>query len=386
MKILFLHLSDLHLSKDKDVDELATKEIAASLAPQSIGAVNKVIVLITGDIAYSGKKSEYDSFYRFKRLLISALKEKVLGRTFIHVYIVPGNHDIDYSHISAFDDIVSGNRHRIIKGLFEYIYGSDDSEYTRFERASKESKMILIDDIHLIKSQHVGNFLEGIEDEFGYVIYTTNNLLKLDIQERIKAAIAKDSYTCYRILPLFRAKRKELVEKIIPLKYPTYSQKEKADQVERICHVLDLQRRYIPLTPEIILQFVEHYANYQMESVQNDGNIFGKVFESSITNILSPHMSGTLTVDKAMIVLGKIAFYIHSNRKYPISDKERTMLNVFCNGTPFRFCLNFTMAPLIVYIARTQMLNTFRLWTPLTFMGSAAVSMVFTILVRMLVR
>ena len=349
-------MSDLHLSKDKDVDELATKEIAASLAPQSIGAVNKVIVLITGDIAYSGKKSEYDSFYRFKRLLISALKEKVLGRTFIHVYIVPGNHDIDYSHISAFDDIVSGNRHRIIKGLFEYIYGSDDSEYTRFERASKESKMILIDDIHLIKSQHVGNFLEGIEDEFGYVIYTTNNLLKLDIQERIKAAIAKDSYTCYRILPLFRAKRKELVEKIIPLKYPTYSQKEKADQVERICHVLDLQRRYIPLTPEIILQFVEHYANYQMESVQNDGNIFGKVFESSITNILSPHMSGTLTVDKAMIVLGKIAFYIHSNRKYPISDKERTMLNVFCNGTPFRFCLNFTMAPLIVYIARTHMI------------------------------
>lgn len=33
-----------------------------------------------------------------------------------------------------------------------------------------------------------------------------------------------------------------------------------------------------------------------------------------------------------------------------------------------------------------EMLNTFRLWTPLTFMGSAAVSMVFTILVRMLLR
>lgn len=33
-----------------------------------------------------------------------------------------------------------------------------------------------------------------------------------------------------------------------------------------------------------------------------------------------------------------------------------------------------------------EMLNTFQLWTPLTFMGSAAVSMVFTILVRMLLK
>lgn len=220
------------------------------------------------------------------------------------------------------EDISSGNRRRIIKSIFEYIYGSDGADYAKFEQADKDNKIILIDDIHLIKSQHINGFLEGIEDEFGYVIYTTNNLLKLDIQERIKMAIAKDSYSCYRILPLYRAKRKELVEKIIPLKYSNHSEKERGDQVERICHALDLQRRYIPLSPEIILQFIEHYANYQMESAQNDGNIFGKVFESTITSTLSPHMSGTLTVDKAMLVLGKIGFYIHTKRKYPISDKD----------------------------------------------------------------
>lgn len=33
-----------------------------------------------------------------------------------------------------------------------------------------------------------------------------------------------------------------------------------------------------------------------------------------------------------------------------------------------------------------EMLNTFRLWTPLTFMGATAVSTVFTILMRMLLR
>ena len=63
MKILFLHLSDLHLSKAEDINETAIKEIAASLSPQSIGAVNKIIILSTGDIAYSGKRAEYDTFF-----------------------------------------------------------------------------------------------------------------------------------------------------------------------------------------------------------------------------------------------------------------------------------------------------------------------------------
>lgn len=640
MKILFLHLSDLHLRESTDINKTAVNEIAGSLSPQCIGSVNKIVVLVTGDIGYSGKRSEYNAFTEFKALLIAGLKERVLPEVFIDVFFVPGNHDIDYTklptaderkyyegwlkpeketeidftkemaarkaffdfaqqsgtfdqkervfcrkvididgftveinllntsffsllhendqglhflppeiiskivrptgammaialmhhshqwlndgckreaekallekntmifcgheHFSAtqeiayngvaparvfcggslcnlgkwadseffacvydtdrerfaqyqfkweesekiyhrsqidegylaykhstdcpkrqdrkhiatliedrnihiseklsdyyvfpglrheavdqedkeneirtleqfyqrvedekrieisggdssgksallkmvfqyylprkyvllckVEDISSGNRHRIIKNLFEYIYGSDEAEYTKFERANKEDKIILIDDIHLIKSQHINGFLEGIEDEFGYIIYTTNSLLKLDIQERIKMAIAKDSYSCYKILPLYRAKRKELVEKIIPLKYPTYSEKEQGVQVERICRVLDLQRRYIPLLPEIILQFIEHYANYQMESTQNDGNIFGKVFESTITNTLSPHMSGTLTVDKAMLILGKIGFYVHRNRKYPISDKDIiSVIDAYCD-------------------------------------------------------
>ena len=640
MKILFLHLSDLHLRSSSDINKEAVNGIAESLSPQCIGTVNKIIVLVTGDIGYSGKESEYRAFVDFKTLLVTVLKEKVLPEVFVDIFFVPGNHDIDYAklptaddrkyyenwlkpgreteislgkevgarmaffafaqqfdtfgpyerllcrkvidvdgftieinllntsffsllhendqglhflpaevvskvvrptgammaialmhhshqwlndcckrevekalfekntmifcghehfsvtqevayngvaparvfcggslcnlgnwanseffacvydtererfaqyqfewdaaekiyrrsqtdegylaykhstncpkrqdrnHIAALiedknihiseklsdyyvfpglrhdavdqddtedeirtleqfyqkieaekrievsggdsagksallkmlfqyylprkyvllckvEDISSGNRRRIIKNLFEYIYGSDEVEYAKFEQTDKENKVILIDDIHLIRSQHINGFLEGIEDEFGYVIYTTNNLLKLDIQERIRMAIAKDSYSCYKVLPLYRAKRKELVEKIMPLKYPACSDKEREIQVERICHVLDLQRRYIPLSPEIILQFIEHYANYQMESIQNDGNIFGKVFESTITSTLSPHMSGTLTVDKAMLILGKIGFYVHQHRKYPISDKDIiSVIDSYCS-------------------------------------------------------
>ena len=220
------------------------------------------------------------------------------------------------------EDISSGNRRRIIKNLFECMYGEDPTDYEKFERSDKLQKIILIDDLHLINPKHISGFLSGIEDEFGYIIYTTNNTLKLDIEERIKTAIIQDSYVQYRILPLYDDKRRKLVDKVIPLKNPSITRDNQTALTEKIVHSLNLQRRYIPLTPEITLQFVEYYMAHQLESAQNDGNIFSKIFEASITNALSPFIKSPLTVDKAFTVLGKIAFYIHNNKQYPITNRE----------------------------------------------------------------
>lgn len=78
MKILFLHLSDLHFRNSADINKTAVDEISKALMPRCIGSVNKIIVLVTGDIVYSGKKPEYSAFVEFKALLIAGLKEKVL--------------------------------------------------------------------------------------------------------------------------------------------------------------------------------------------------------------------------------------------------------------------------------------------------------------------
>lgn len=627
MKILFLHLSDLHLSQRSDVNETCVQEIGKALCPQSIGAVDKIFVLVTGDIAFNGQVAQYRAFHDLKNLLISALKDNVLSNNLIHIFIVPGNHDIDYQKIEGHDrgfyeevletgkdildecevdarieflrysgrnhginaykpfmyrhvvavngfsvevnllnstffslktkndqglhylpkeistkllaptgadmaitlmhhshqwfndmcsvdlekalfekntmifyghehylagktiayngnapahvfcggclcnrgdwskseffacvydtaaeefvryefkwnekasiyqsaqkekrwlepkcstnipktineeyvaelvkdshvrlsddladyyvfpgvtsaiarkddhandittfehfrkefektkrfeisggdsagksallkmvfkhylskkcillckvdDISSGNRKRIIKNLFMQTYGDDPAEYSKFERLDRSQKMILIDDLHLIDPKNVAGFLNGIEEDFDYIIYTTNNTLKLDIQARIRASIIEDTYSCYRILPLYSPKRFELVNRVIPLKNPSITTDDQRALTEKITQSLDLQRRYIPLTPEIILQFVDYYLTYQLESAQNDGSIFSKVFESSITNVLSPYVVSPLTVDKAFTLLGKVAYYIHTNRKYPITHKE----------------------------------------------------------------
>ena len=38
----------------------------------------------------------------------------------------------------------------------------------------KTQKILLVDDIHLIKQNHLGKFIEGVESEFGYIIYTSS--------------------------------------------------------------------------------------------------------------------------------------------------------------------------------------------------------------------
>ena len=56
-----------------------------------------------------------------------------------------------------------------------------------------------------------------------------------------------------------------------------------------------------------------------------------KVFESSLTNAISPTVSGMLTVDKAFVLLGKIAFSIHKNKKYPISLEDIVeIIRLYC--------------------------------------------------------
>lgn len=224
--------------------------------------------------------------------------------------------------LCSVDQIESGNRARVIKNIFEDIYGDDPIEYQKFQRMDKTQKILLVDDIHLIKQNHLGKFIEGVELEFGYIIYTSSTNVELNIEERIKMTVDKDQFTQYRLLKVYEDKRTELVSRVVQLKLHDNSECEK--YVEAITTSLKKQRRYLSLTPNTILQYVTYYLQNRATGVQTDGNIFGKVFEASITSSIQRYVSGTLSVDKVYIVLDKIAYYIHSHRKYPIPHVELT--------------------------------------------------------------
>lgn len=94
----WLHLSDLHLRSrsgpetrlalDTLIEDLRRQMEREQLAPDA--------VFVTGDIAWSGQSHEYDLAKRFFADLLDTL-----GLRPTRLFLVPGNHDVDWSQISS---------------------------------------------------------------------------------------------------------------------------------------------------------------------------------------------------------------------------------------------------------------------------------------------
>jgi len=97
-KIVLVHLSDIHFTSssgmsihDLNMDVRNELQIDAVSAAKDIGIVTGL--LVTGDIAFSGSKAEYDRATEWLRDFCHAI-----GCPEENVWVVPGNHDVDRNH------------------------------------------------------------------------------------------------------------------------------------------------------------------------------------------------------------------------------------------------------------------------------------------------
>lgn len=101
MRLLIVHLSDIHLKGDQD--SIFEKIDGITHAVQNIAYdLDGCLLIVTGDIAYSGTEFQYiaalDLLDRITSNLKSGLRAKISGTTVpVHVAVVPGNHDCDFS-------------------------------------------------------------------------------------------------------------------------------------------------------------------------------------------------------------------------------------------------------------------------------------------------
>ncbi|WP_322084149.1 metallophosphoesterase [Burkholderia sp. BCC1972] len=93
MKFAILHLSDIHIRNASDEILSRAGKIACTLNPV-LPQVSCLFLIITGDIAFSGKKSEYDLARSFVREIIKDISGEFSGK--IHCVFVPGNHDGEF--------------------------------------------------------------------------------------------------------------------------------------------------------------------------------------------------------------------------------------------------------------------------------------------------
>ncbi len=101
MKAIYVHVSDIHFGQEKDGGLITSNDEAKRCLIQDARAevgkfgVEAAGVIVTGDIAYSGKDSEYSDAGKWLAELTDAIGCK---RT--DVQMVPGNHDIDRKAIT----------------------------------------------------------------------------------------------------------------------------------------------------------------------------------------------------------------------------------------------------------------------------------------------
>jgi len=91
MKATWLHVSDFHIRAGDPYDRnLVLRALVASVREQRERGRAPDLIFATGDVAHSGKASEYDIATTFFDALIAAA-----GLERRHLFVVPGNHDVD---------------------------------------------------------------------------------------------------------------------------------------------------------------------------------------------------------------------------------------------------------------------------------------------------
>lgn len=217
------------------------------------------------------------------------------------------------------------NISKLIKALFEDVYGNNDSLWQQFEQESADNCVFIFDDFEQIDGININEFFSALSSRFGTIILSSSRIIDFD---PLNISIDDDNTVAkFEIKAPVGQKRRELIRKVVTTKADDKSEKN----IEAIVHQIDLliktQMNIIPPEPFYIIQMSENYMNNVGEAFYKSNSVFGKVFEYNLTNKIKNALSTknsfkSLTVDLLYTLLGKIAYYIHFNKAYPIKRNE----------------------------------------------------------------
>ena len=116
--ITIVHLSDIHIKSDKDKTLEYFQYLPNAICREGVES-ELVLILVSGDIAYAGTKSEYDSIEPIFSKLANDLTARL--KTLVKWIMVPGNHD------GTFKEATKSRAHLIAGVLKDGPNSIDDS-------------------------------------------------------------------------------------------------------------------------------------------------------------------------------------------------------------------------------------------------------------------
>lgn len=214
------------------------------------------------------------------------------------------------------------NYDRLIKGKFEEIYGEDKDKYSDFKSANAEGKVIIIDNVDVLYNNDlIYDLYEEIDKTFGYVIFTINQRIDLDINDYIKKDSIFKKFSQFQICPFLKNKRKQLVKNVVNIIQREHSDTSRTTTISDIYSILSLQQHMYLTEPYFIVMFIKAICNTG-KTISVNNNIFNSVFVANLTVMISPHLKNEISVDKMHTLASKIAMYMHNKKRINITISD----------------------------------------------------------------
>ncbi len=217
------------------------------------------------------------------------------------------------------------NIDKLIKALFEDIYGKNESEWQAFEQSDTTDCIFMLDDFEQIDGINISDFFKSLSGRFGTIIITNTHIIDFDTS--IINIDEKENIAKFEIKPPVGHKRREIIRAVVLDKADDKSEQNIENIVKQVDRIIKTQLNIIPPEPYYIIQMAENFMNHVGEAIYKSTNAFSKVFEANLTNKIDEALktntkNRNITVDLMYVIFRKIAYYIHFNKAYPVKRCE----------------------------------------------------------------
>ena len=217
MTLSVLHLSDIHI-KTKDDPILSKSEHIAKTLYSELSQAEGVLILISGDIAFSGTQQQYVFAEKFLKEIEAAIR---LERD-IPIYYVfcPGNHDCDFSPNTTREYIIDNLQKDDIETVDQKVLNdctSHQKEYFNFANKFEKNR-IQEDSLWVTHSIEINNktilleslnlaWMSKIHEEQGHLQFPfekytakseNNNSIRISVMHHPLNWLSQRSYRNFR--------------------------------------------------------------------------------------------------------------------------------------------------------------------------------------------
>lgn len=208
---------------------------------------------------------------------------------------------------------------KIIKNVFDEQYERTKMSFSKFEQEDNVDKIAIIDDADKISDDQFDILLQEFKKIFTKVIVIKNTNSQYDLVSIAKRyTLEEEKSVRLKLNNIHYNKRLELLKKVCKYYNPSYDKQMIEQKANLINNMIINQINIFQLTPSFIIFFAKNILSNNYE--HGAGKVFNAVFQSNITNMISKNSA--LDVPTTILLLQRIAYYIHKNREYPLTQKS----------------------------------------------------------------